>query len=1508
MPIDVGGRFASPAQQRLWDAFKASLSREPKRLPAGVPLDLVVAAHEWSLLSPLLLKDRSDFKAIPQITVDPYIHQVNAAVAFFRRLSPRGLIADDVGLGKTITAGLIIRELILRKKIGRFIVIAPKLILEQWQEELRAKFGLESTVLAGAEIHTAAKHRNVITTYHTAARHMDDIVEEKFDLVVLDEVHKLRNLHTTGPQMAKAVHGAQRSGAFRYALGLSATPLQNSLWDLYSIADILRTPQPNPYGDTGQFTATYLADPPTGRKIKPHSRDEFRRRTSEYMHRTSRKEAQLRFPDRVVGIEAVTPTNEEAALQREALEILFGHNVPVFARISIAQTLLSSPRAVVDAIERRVAVGGTDGTPGDAGVARLLVPLKERFAALTTSAKLQRLLGLIREYAAREPEWRIIVFTIRRATAEFIRDALLREGYGHVLAVVQGGQGSRNAAAVADFVASPPRRHLLVSTDSGAEGVNLQACNVLINFDLPWNPMVLEQRIGRIQRLGQQAERVIVRNLVTKGSVEESVVSRLFQKLQLYDATIGMAEEILGQLQEGEESIEETILNLVEQALKRRDVETMLREQEENAKKARDELERQRKEMDAVLGSTEGVSGPSMPEIQPTQPSMALEPFWRQAMKHAGWTLVPRDGGRTIVGEHAGRRPRRFTFDAQHPDIEKALLGAPGVELVSEDERPFEEAVNEWKRLGLDSTRHMALPAPADVAAQLATVLDGGRILATGGGFSSRRARASASAVLRVNVSVYHDQFEKLVRTGEVVVENVPLGTGSALWTALASEVLAEEALKRVRSTVIADPDVTAFERFYLSRRAEELERLERARRERSVDAAILAKARADIEERFTPVVEASLVAWEGEVVESAELRADLVLPDSTSVTVRLPVRGDEAIDVAVAGAIGAEEGAVVCHGGHIAASSDLAPCSTVTCTRTTCPSCVEAASCKSCGSRACPEHALRCCGCNEGSCAVHRVALADGRSACGACADTCAASGRVALRSELVRCEDTQDLVLPEYAVRSAVSGKWIRKENAVASTHSGALALASELEPCSITGQYVLPSELVTLAGTGERVLRQFAEPCSDTGEWVKNGELAECCVCARRVQPRLLAKCEVTEALGHPSELVTCAETGKLVKPDQLAVSAVSGKRVLRFLLVACASTGVPALPSELVRSEVSGRLALPRRTGRCEVTGKTALLDELEASSVSGRYALPSSMLACEVSGRRALPDEFGFCSVSGKRALRELLGTSARSGRVALKEHLGTCAVSGRVLLKSEMQACSVTGRMADPERMEKSAISGALALPSVLAVSNLSGRRVLPTETATCSETRRLLAADEVVRCEFTGETVGVDRVVRSAVSGKVGRTSLMARSAVPPHSWAWPDELVQTVGNHRILPAEAQPCPACGLDARLASDDLGERFECPSCAQVVCKADQRGEICRLCADALAAAPRENVAVPALAEAFPTAKEWRSAEGVAHQVTIGKAAGWKFLVKPRLFVTSGGRVVHERELRKGELV
>ena len=225
------------------------------------------AGLEWDLVDPIVIESREDLKSEHRWRdqIEPYHHQVTNLITFCRRL-PVTLLADDVGLGKTLSAGLVASELISRARVSTILVVCPKLLGPQWRDELQSKFNIPAKIATGSELVKIRLEAPgaIITTYHSARVHLDKIPEDCFAMLILDEAHKLRNLYgvASPPQVAMKFRKALEARRFRYVLMLTATPIHNRLWDLYSLVDLLTVARghKNPFGNEGMFARKFIAD------------------------------------------------------------------------------------------------------------------------------------------------------------------------------------------------------------------------------------------------------------------------------------------------------------------------------------------------------------------------------------------------------------------------------------------------------------------------------------------------------------------------------------------------------------------------------------------------------------------------------------------------------------------------------------------------------------------------------------------------------------------------------------------------------------------------------------------------------------------------------------------------------------------------------------------------------------------------------------------------------------------------------------------------------------------------------------------------------------------------------------------------------------------------------------------------------------------------------------------------------------------------------------------------
>ncbi len=485
--------------------------------------------------------------ALPLVRdIEPLEYQTRTAQTVLRRFRGRALLCDEVGLGKTIEAGLILSELAMRGLVRSVLVLVPPSLIEQWQGEMRRKFSIELISHddpafrdKGTEAWTSFDR--IIASIHTAKRdpHRTAILARNWDMVIVDEAHHLRNRTT---QAWKFAGGLRK----QFILLLTATPVQNNLEELFNLVTLL---EPGLLSTAKRFQSHFVD---RRDKLTPRNVDELHNLLAEVMVRNRRSTVGLQFTRRWAKTELVSPSPVERELYRDVTAI-------VRARLRSAKdkdkTKETGPLARMAMLSLQMALGSS--SPAAAGTlrkisenAKLTAADRAQFSSLADradaqgeSTKVDRLLEIVTEF----PD-KMVIFTQFLATQEMLRKRL-REA-GHDVAVFHGGLSRLEKEAAIERFRGPAR--LLLCTEAGSEGRNLQFAQAVCNFDLPWNPMKIEQRIGRLSRIGQTRD-VHVFNLVAAGTLEASVLHLLEVKLNMFELVIGEVDMILGNLDDERE-------------------------------------------------------------------------------------------------------------------------------------------------------------------------------------------------------------------------------------------------------------------------------------------------------------------------------------------------------------------------------------------------------------------------------------------------------------------------------------------------------------------------------------------------------------------------------------------------------------------------------------------------------------------------------------------------------------------------------------------------------------------------------------------------------------------------------------------------------------------------------------------------------------------------------------------------------------------------------------------
>ena len=480
---------------------------------------------------------------LDEVAVEHYQHQIEAALRALHEMRGRALLADEVGLGKTIEAGIVMKELIHRGLVRTVLTLTPASLTEQWREELLNKFGEEFTVIDTLEqwetVRDATEGRWIVSLDRAKlAHHSSSALAREYDLLIVDEAHKLKNRTTLAWRFVNQVRK-------RYVLMLTATPVQNDLIELYSLITILT---PGQLGTVRAFRRNFVEQSDPRHPKNPAS---LRRLLNDVMIRNRRSKVDIQFPKRQAAIYHLELSEPEWTLYRDVTEYIRRRfrdgesNKHLRLTLVILQKeLSSSPQALAATLRKMVA----DRAHGASVRAEL-----QRFLTLAESIPLSRKALAVRELLNRFPG-KFLIFTEYRETQAVLERQL--QAWGVSTVGFHGGLDiGQKERAVAAFRDTDVR--VMVSTESGAEGRNLQFCHQLINYDLPWNPMRVEQRIGRLHRLGQ-AHDVTIFNLSCNETIEAHVINLLARKIRMFELVIGELDMILGNI-EGNKSFEDLL-------------------------------------------------------------------------------------------------------------------------------------------------------------------------------------------------------------------------------------------------------------------------------------------------------------------------------------------------------------------------------------------------------------------------------------------------------------------------------------------------------------------------------------------------------------------------------------------------------------------------------------------------------------------------------------------------------------------------------------------------------------------------------------------------------------------------------------------------------------------------------------------------------------------------------------------------------------------------------------
>lgn len=608
-------------------------------------------------------------------SVDINPHQVDAALFAFKSPLTKGVVlADEVGLGKTIEAGLVLCQYWSERK-RKLLIICPSSLRKQWSLELQEKFNLPSIILETKNYNEELRRGNsnpfiqsdvIIISFNFANRRKNELKAINWDLAVIDEAHKLRNAYRKSNRIGQGIKWAIED---KKKLLLTATPLQNSLLELYGLSTII---DEHIFGDLKAFRANYITE---------GNLEELRERLSGFCKRTLRKDVleYIKYTERHALTQPFTSSDQEQALYKAISDFLQEEStyaIPksqrVLTTLILRKLLASSTSAVLQTLQtiKKRLIDIKDGIAGDSFEFEDLVDEDElaiiqqtedeveeetddkptvkdeeynhnvekinqeileidRFIQMASEighdSKSEALLKALEigfdRMKALGANNKALIFTESKRTQEYLKDYLESNGYKGKIVLFNGinsgkdsaemykqwlekNQGSSriSGSKIADkrnalIEHFRDESEIMIATESASEGVNLQFCSLLINYDLPWNPQRIEQRIGRCHRYGQKHDVIVINFINQRNHADIRVYELLNEKFRLFEGVLGSSDEVLGSIESGVD-FEKRILDIYQTCRNASQIESAFQQlQKEMEEKIKQKMEKTREQL-----------------------------------------------------------------------------------------------------------------------------------------------------------------------------------------------------------------------------------------------------------------------------------------------------------------------------------------------------------------------------------------------------------------------------------------------------------------------------------------------------------------------------------------------------------------------------------------------------------------------------------------------------------------------------------------------------------------------------------------------------------------------------------------------------------------------------------------------------------------------------------------------------------------------------------------------
>ncbi|QDI92158.1 DEAD/DEAH box helicase [Salicibibacter halophilus] len=495
--------------------------------------------------------DQDSLISLPHLRdLEIFEYQTNTVKSVMNRFKGRALLCDEVGLGKTIEAGIAMQEYIMRGLANKILILCPPSLVQQWEDEMKRKFNqdfirADSSVFKKQGDQAWAEFPKVIASLATAKRqqHRNAITNVQYDLVIVDEAHHLKNRNTLAWQFINEIYK-------KYIFLLTATPVQNNLEELYNLITLLKPGQLKTY----RYFKKHFVEDNQGMEAK--NVDQLKRLLSDVMIRNKRNNVDVQFTKRKAQTTTVSLSADEQNVYDELSAFIrskYNDEHPSMSRFqlkTLQEQMGSSFYTLVQSLSNQVANDKLNNIDRQS-----LKAIYEQARVITEkdaneNNKVRELISILSQ-----TNEKVLVFTKYKKTQQLL--AAVLKDHDFLVAEFHGGLKRKEKEDQVNFFRD--RAQVLVSTEVGGEGRNLQFCNTMINYDLPWNPMAIEQRIGRIHRIGQQRD-VYVYNLVAENTLEHYILHILDRKVNMFELVVGEVDMILGDI-EAKEDFSDIVMN-----------------------------------------------------------------------------------------------------------------------------------------------------------------------------------------------------------------------------------------------------------------------------------------------------------------------------------------------------------------------------------------------------------------------------------------------------------------------------------------------------------------------------------------------------------------------------------------------------------------------------------------------------------------------------------------------------------------------------------------------------------------------------------------------------------------------------------------------------------------------------------------------------------------------------------------------------------------------------------